>query len=37
MLLGKIKRNSQTVETAVDEALAHLRRYALPQRTERRG
>jgi AcrR family transcriptional regulator len=29
MLLGKIKRNSQTVETAVDEALAHLRRYAI--------
>ena len=29
MLLGKIKRNSQAVETAVDEALAHLRRYAI--------
>ena len=29
MLLGKIKRNSQTAETAVDEALAHLRRYAI--------
>jgi AcrR family transcriptional regulator len=37
MLLGKIKRNSQTVETAVDEALAHLRRYAIAQRIERRG
>ena len=32
MLLGKIKRNSQTVETAVGEALMHLGRYAVPQR-----
>ena len=29
MLLGKIKRNSQTVETAVREALAHLKHYAI--------
>lgn len=29
MLLGKIKRNSQTVETAVREALAHLKSYAI--------
>jgi TetR/AcrR family transcriptional repressor of nem operon len=29
MLLGKIKRNSQTVETTVREAFAHLKRYAL--------
>jgi len=29
MLLGKIKRNSQTVETRVREALAHLKRYAV--------
>ena len=29
MLLGKIKRNSQTVETTVREALAHLKRYAV--------
>ena len=28
MLLGKIKRNSQPVETTVQEALAHLKRYA---------
>lgn len=28
MLLGKIKRNSQPVETTVREALAHLKRYA---------
>jgi TetR/AcrR family transcriptional regulator, transcriptional repressor for nem operon len=28
MLLGKIKRNSQTVETIVREALAHLKHYA---------
>jgi TetR/AcrR family transcriptional regulator, transcriptional repressor for nem operon len=28
MLLGKIKRNSQPVETTVREAVAHLRRYA---------
>ena len=27
MLMGKIKRNSQTVETTVREALAHLRSY----------
>ena len=29
MLLGKIKRNSQPVETTVREAVAHLRRYAV--------
>jgi TetR/AcrR family transcriptional regulator, transcriptional repressor for nem operon len=29
MLLGKIKRNSQTVETTVREALAHLMHYAI--------
>jgi TetR/AcrR family transcriptional repressor of nem operon len=28
MLMGKIKRSSQTVETTVHEALAHLRGYA---------
>jgi oligoribonuclease (3'-5' exoribonuclease) len=27
MLMGKIKRSSQTVETTVQEALAHLRSY----------
>ena len=27
MLMGKIKRSSQTVETTVEEALAHLRSY----------
>ena len=27
MLMGKIKRSSQTVETTVREALAHLRSY----------
>lgn len=29
MLLGKIKRNSQTAETIVREAFAHLKRYAI--------
>ena len=29
MLLGKIKRDSQPVETTVREALAHLKRYAV--------
>jgi TetR/AcrR family transcriptional regulator, transcriptional repressor for nem operon len=29
MLLGKIKRNSQPVETTVREAVAHLKRYAV--------
>ena len=29
MLLGKIRRNSQTVETTVREALAHLKHYAI--------
>ncbi len=29
MLMGKIKRSSQTVETTVQEALAHLRRYSV--------
>jgi molybdopterin synthase sulfur carrier subunit len=29
MLLGKVKRNSQPVETTVRETLAHLRRYAI--------
>lgn len=29
MLLGKIKRNSQTVETTVREALAHLKHYTI--------
>ena len=28
MLMGKIRRNSQTVETTVQEALAHLRSYS---------
>lgn len=29
MLLGKVKRNSQTAETTVREALAHLKQYAV--------
>jgi TetR/AcrR family transcriptional regulator, transcriptional repressor for nem operon len=29
MLMGKIKRNSQTVETTVREAMAHLRGYVI--------
>lgn len=29
MLLGKVKRNSQTAETTVREALAHLKHYAV--------
>jgi hypothetical protein len=28
MLMGKIKRSSQTAETAVAEALAHLKGYS---------
>jgi hypothetical protein len=31
MLLGKIKRNSQPVQTTVQEALAHLKSYAVPR------
>jgi TetR/AcrR family transcriptional regulator, transcriptional repressor for nem operon len=33
MLLGKIKRNSQTVEATVREALVHLKRYAITSQT----
>jgi oligoribonuclease (3'-5' exoribonuclease) len=29
MLMGKIKRSSRTVEATVQEALAHLKRFAL--------
>ena len=29
MLMGKIKRSSQTVETTVQEALSHLKRYVV--------
>jgi PIN domain nuclease of toxin-antitoxin system len=29
MLMGKIKRSSTTVESSAQEALAHLRRYAV--------
>ena len=32
MLMGKIKRSSQTVERTVQEALAHLRSYSLKAR-----
>jgi TetR/AcrR family transcriptional repressor of nem operon len=32
MLMGKIKRNSQTVETTIREALVHLKRYAVTPR-----
>jgi AcrR family transcriptional regulator len=32
MLMGKIKRNSQTVETTIHEALTHLQRYAVTPR-----
>jgi AcrR family transcriptional regulator len=32
MLMGKIKRSSQTVETTVQEALAHLRSYLVKPR-----
>lgn len=32
MLMGKIKRNSQTVETTAREALAHLQRYVVNPR-----
>jgi oligoribonuclease (3'-5' exoribonuclease) len=30
MLMGKIKRNSRTVETTSQEALMHLKRYVVP-------
>lgn len=33
MLMGKIKRSSQTVETTVEEALAHLKSYCVKTRT----
>jgi TetR/AcrR family transcriptional regulator, transcriptional repressor for nem operon len=36
MLLGKIERDSRPVETTVREALAHLKRYALPRRRQGR-
>jgi AcrR family transcriptional regulator len=32
MLMGKVKRNSQPVETTIQEALTHLKRYAVPAR-----
>jgi hypothetical protein len=32
MLIGKIKRNSHTVETTIREALAHLQHYAVTPR-----
>jgi AcrR family transcriptional regulator len=32
MLMGKIRRNSQTVESTVREALAHLKRYVVTSR-----
>ncbi len=36
MLMGKIKRNSQTVETTVHEAVAHLKGYLIrPKRKEK--
>jgi len=35
MLLGKIKRDSQPVETTVRETLAHLKRYAVHARAQR--
>jgi hypothetical protein len=31
MLMGKVKRDSRTVETTLREALAHLERYARPR------
>jgi AcrR family transcriptional regulator len=34
MLMGKIKRNPQSVEAAVRETLAHLRRYVIPPGSE---
>jgi TetR/AcrR family transcriptional regulator, transcriptional repressor for nem operon len=37
MLLGKIKRDSQPVETTVREALAHLKRYAVTPGRQRRN
>ena len=33
MLMGKIERDSQTVEIAFREALKHLRRYAIDSKT----
>lgn len=32
MLMGKIQRSSETAETSIREALAHLRRYAVPRK-----
>lgn len=32
MLMGKIKRSSQTVETTVQEAVAHLKSYLLKRK-----
>jgi len=32
MLLGKVKRSSQTVETTVQEAFAHLKSYSVKAR-----
>jgi hypothetical protein len=32
MLMGKIKRSSQTVETTVQEAMAHLKAYVVRPR-----
>lgn len=35
MLMGKVKRSSQTVETTVQESLEHLRSYSVRARTSR--
>jgi hypothetical protein len=32
MLMGKVKRSSQTVETTVQEALMHLKSYSVKAR-----
>jgi hypothetical protein len=32
MLMGKIRRDSRTVETTVREALAHLKHYGAPSK-----
>jgi hypothetical protein len=32
MLMGKINRESQSVETVVQEALAHLKGYRIPSK-----
>jgi AcrR family transcriptional regulator len=37
MLLGKIRRHSESVEAIVQEALKHLRRYARKRKAEKRG